>query len=313
LVVYSAHTLSWGTSMRAGLAILALSLLILSGCNTLRGAAQVATKLGEKPDRVHHPDEDAIKQGQEDVAAMDAKLRQMQANGHKPTDAELRAMAKQLVSGKPASGSGKSIPPPDDQEISVNLIYAGMAPGAAGNSLDFDFKALWGNYKEIAKEANMPVHVGHTESHLDLGTAHVKVVPKIVSGVRGKYELEITDRSGSLIGRFEIADTGKQVEITSRPSKYDATLLYFEPEKRLTGYTFYKPGTREAQLGVIFVGKGYSYVENSKRPDTSKGYIFPEVDMIVLPKAWCDGHDMKDTCNTVKRGEESASGGVCYS
>jgi hypothetical protein len=124
--------------------------------------------------------------------------------------------------------------------------------------------------------------------------------------------MELTDTSGSLIGRFNIVDTGSQVSISKRPSKYDAQLMYFNPERRLTGYTIYKAGTRKPEMGLIFVGKGWSYVEGKKHLDLSKGYAFPEVDMVVLPKAWMENNDMGETCNTLKSGT-ATGGGTCYS
>jgi hypothetical protein len=298
--------------MRTALAIAGL-LLLLSGCTTLREAGQVAVAL------MHPPTEAQVdaqtKQFGLKMDAANAKVAAMQAAGHQPTDAEMKALVSDMISGKqieaPVASDG---PPPPDQEISVNLTFAGMSsPSIKNKNLGFKFKALWGTYKVTSQDISMPARTGKGEARLDLGEAHLRVIPKIVSSTRGRYDIELTDNSGALIGRFNIAESGKQVDITQQPSKYDASLVYFHPERRLTGYSITKPGSRKPVLGVIFVGKGWSYVENAKKPDMSKGYLFPEVDMVVLPKGWMEEHDyeMKDTCNTLKRGE-IVYGATCY-
>jgi len=281
-----------------------LSVLVLASCNTLRQAGEVASKLSQPPSR---------EQLSQPSGSMRASAREMPGADYKSNNQKInemvdKAMAGQLKDATPANAT----PPPPDQEISVNLIYAGYKPAAKSKNLDFDFKALWGDYKYTDKPAVMQASIGKTDASLDLGIAHLHVVPRIVSNVRGHYQLTLTDRTGALIGSFEIADSGQQVDIQQSPTKYDTQLIYFHPERRLTGYAVYKAGTMKPEMGVIFVGKGWSFVENSKKPDMSKGYLFPEVDMVVLPKEWMENHDMSATCNTLKRGNEVA-GGVCYS
>jgi hypothetical protein len=296
--------------MRAALAIAILASLFFSGCTMLREATQVAVALSKPPTEAQI-DAQTHRLSQNSQAMVD-QLKQIQASGRKPTQAEMDRLTRDLLSNKQVDARAPSTPPPPDQEISVNLTYAGYDKAASGKNLNFDFKALWGTYKVTNKQISMAARAGKGEANLDLGDAHLRIIPKIVSSTRGNYDVVITDNSGALVGRFNIAETGKQVDITQSPSKYDSELMYFHPERRLTGYSFYKAGTRKPEFGVIFVGKGWSYVENAKKPDLSKGYLFPEVDMVVLPKAWLDDHEMKDTCNTLKRGEVVA-GGVCYS
>jgi hypothetical protein len=298
--------------MRIALAIAAVTLLILTGCNTLREAADVAARLTREPTEAELAADK--QQVAANIDAAEAQLKAIKDSGREPTQAEMRALAEKVVSGQPVAQQGKqpsNTPPPADQEISVNLTFAGLNNTTKGN-LDFDFKALWGSYKVTSKELSMPARAGSSEAKLDLGVAKLRVVPKIISSTHGRYDVEFTDKSGALIGRFNIAKSGKQVEITGQPSKYRAELAYFDDERRLTGYSIMKAGSREEQLGIIFVGKGWSFVENAKKPDLSKGYIFPEMDIVVLPKAWLDANEMKDTCKTLKRGEIVA-GGVCYS
>jgi hypothetical protein len=298
--------------VRILLASAAASLLILTGCNTLREAADVAARLTREPTAAQMAAQE--KSLTANVAAADEKLKAIKDAGREPTDAEMRALVDQIVAGKPVAATGKqplNTPPPADQEISVNLTFAGLNNTTKGN-LDFDFKALWGEYKVTSRELSMPARTGSSEAKLDLGVARLRVVPKIVSQTHGRYDVEFTDKSGALIGRFNIAKSGQQVNVTGEPTKYRADLAYYDAERRLTGYTIMKAGTREEQLGIIFVGKGWSFVENAKKPDLSKGYIFPEMDIVVLPKAWLDGNEMKDTCKTLKRGEVIL-GGVCYS
>jgi hypothetical protein len=220
------------------------------------------------------------------------------------------AVNQQLTTAKPAET--QAVPPPEDQEISVNLIYAGLSPGAEKKALDFDFKVLWGEYKNTSKQVSVPASAKVGKADLDLGVAKLHVVPKIVSATKGKYEVEVKDPSGGLIGRFDIAESGKMVELKQKPSKYDARMIYFDNEKRLTGYTIYKAGTRKQEMGLIFVGKGWEWVESHKKPDLSKGYIFPEVDLVVLPKAWMESNDMDRSCDTLKAGTVTG-GGMCYS
>lgn len=298
--------------MRAVLAIALIS-LTLTGCTMLREAGQVATALMRPPSQEQV--ENQAKELTANAEAMDAKLKSIKESGREPTDAEVKSMVNDLISGKKMEAPvTKGGPPPADQEISVNLTYAGLTRAGSNQNLGFKFKALWGTYKISSQEISMPARAGKSEAKLDLGDAHLRVIPKIVSSVRGHYDIELTDKSGALLGRFNIAESGKQVEISQNPSKYNADLVYFHPERRLTGYAITKPGSRKPVLGVIFVGKGWSYVENAKKPDMSKGYLFPEVDIVVLPQGWMEEHDyeMKDTCNTLKRGE-IVSGGVCYS
>ena len=95
----------------------------------------------------------------------------------------------------------------------------------------------------LLRTERMPARLGQSEARLDLGEARLRVIPKIVSDVRGRYDIELTDRSGALLGRFNIAESGKQVDITQRPSKYEANLVYYHPERRLTAYAIGKPGS----------------------------------------------------------------------
>lgn len=287
--------------MRAATAILAaMALVALSACNTLRQAGEVAARLGNA---------DLSATGGFTRAEEQAFLDKMQRTGQM-SQADIDELTKAMSGTAPASAkAGKDIPP--DQEISVNLVFAGVDRQSASKNLDFTVKALWGEYKDTAKEISMPASAGKGEASLNLDVARMRVVPKVVSATRGKYEVELTDPAGSLIGRFDIKDSGKQVEIVKPPNKYRTDLVYFHPERRLTGYAVYKAGTREAEMGLIFVGKGWAEVEKTKKLDLSKGYIFPEVDLVVLPKAWMQDNEMKETCNTLKRG--NVSGGVCYS
>ncbi len=282
-------------------------LCILAGCNTLSEALLVARKLSEPPEAgingAPFASRNALAPTRNDGDAIN------------PDDVEaaLRAMeGKSTDGGVVCPLPGKA---PPDQEISVNLVYAGLTPAARGKNLDFDFKAFWGTYKSSVKTVSMPASAKRGEAQLDLGVAKLKVVPKIVSDMRGHYNVTLTDQSGSLIGGFNIADSGKQVSLSAQPTKYDARLVYYHAENRLTGWEISRKGSATPELGLIFVGNGWSYVENAKRPDMSKGYLFPEVDMVVLPKAWMEDNEMKDSCNTLKRGTENVGGvgGVCYS
>jgi len=298
--------------MRAALAI-ATVLLIFSGCTMLREAGQVARAISRPPTRQELDTQHKTLSANADAAT--EKLKAIRAEGREPTEAETNEIVKDILSNKPIETAPvtKGTAPPPDQEISVNLTYAGYSPASkGGRNLDFDFKALWGTYKITKEQISMPARLGQSEARLDLGEARLRVIPKIVSDVRGRYDIELTDRSGALLGRFNIAESGKQVDITQRPSKYEANLVYYHPERRLTAYAIGKPGSLHPQLGVIFVGKGWSYVENAKKPDLSKGYLFPEVDMVVLPKAWLDNNVFAETCNTLKAGTQTA-GGICYS
>jgi hypothetical protein len=293
--------------MRAAFALAtALALLICSGCNTISEALLVARKLSEPP---------AATGGSGGPYANRNAKAPVRNDGAAINPDDVEAALKAMEGGNAARPQldKKFGKPPADQEISVNLIFAGATPAAKGKNLDFDFQAHWGTYKSDSRPVTMPSSQGSSEVKLDLGVAKAKIVPKIVSATRGNYDLTLTDKSGNLLGGFKIADSGQQVQISRQPSKYNARLLYFHDENRLTGYEIVNKSTGKPELGVIFVGKGWSYVEKSKKPDMSKGYIFPEVDMVVLPKAWLEDNEMKDTCNTLKRGDVMSGGGICYS
>jgi hypothetical protein len=297
--------------MRAATAILAAAVLLTClSCNTLRQAGEVAARLGNA-DPASLAGAGTI-QTPEQQAAFEKKAQEIAAKGGNASEADIEELTK-LAMGQAAAPAaakaGKDIPP--DQEISVNLVFAGLDKQSKAKNLDFNFKALWGEYRTESKPLSMPASAGKSEARLNLDVAKMRVVPKVVSATHGKYEVELTDPAGSLIGRFDIKDSGKQVEMLKSPTKYRTDLVYFHPERRLTGFAVYKAGTREAEMGLIFVGKGWAEVEKTKKLDLSKGYIFPEVDLVVLPKAWMQDNEMKETCNTLKRG--NVSGGVCYS
>jgi hypothetical protein len=206
-------------------------------------------------------------------------------------------------------------PPPADQEISVNLNFLGKEDGG---KLGFDFKAAWGDYKTTGDSLSIPASGGGRTS-MDLGIAKVTIEPKLTSKTKGKYTVDLKDPSGKLIGRYDINDSGKQVNLTSTSTPgYSQKLMYFDPERRLTGFKVMRgtetKGKRPEELfGVIFVGKGWTTSETFKGVDMSKGYVFPEVDVVVLPPAWVQNNDMSRTCHTLKLGTVVDGGPRCYS
>jgi hypothetical protein len=209
-----------------------------------------------------------------------------------------------------------SAPPPADQEISVNLNFAGKQESG---KLGFDFKALWGEYKTIEDTLTMPAS-GSAASSMDLGDLKVTIEPKVTGKTKGKYNITVKDQQGGLVGKYEILESGKPVTLTSGQTPgYTQQLMYFDPERRLTGFKVMKGKQAVGQAqpkdayGIIFVGKGWSTSENFKGVDTSKGYVFPEIDIVVLPTAWIENKDMARTCDTLKLGTDMGAQTRCYS
>jgi hypothetical protein len=205
-------------------------------------------------------------------------------------------------------------PPPADQEISVNLLFRGADESGGNNrQLQFDFYALWGEYKKIAEPVSMTVGTPEP-AKLDLGTAKLQIVPKVRGGDKGMYDVTLQDLGGSTIGRWTILESGKQVTMAKRGKGYDINLVSFDPEKRVTGYLVgtTRPGYGKVDpaYGVIFVGKGWSFVEEHTEQDTTKGMSFPEVDIVVLPKAWFDGRNYREALKDLKSGQ-AVGGGEC--
>jgi hypothetical protein len=241
--------------------------------------------------------------------------------GKKSTPAKpLSAKAKVKTAAKPAPK--QQAPPvpsvmpsaPADQEISINLICAGVAPGS--NKVDFDFRALWGEWKNTRQTMELASFQSGT-SKLDLEFAKLHVSPKFVSGTKGKYTVKVQSKNGGTMGQFDITDSGKPVKLVAASTPgYTQRLVFFDQERRLSAYRIQKTGGGRVSdaMGVLFVGQGWNSVELGKAKVQGGGPEFPKIDMVILPKEWMDTKDITQTMRTLKRGEVVNGGaGVCYS
>ena len=214
------------------------------------------------------------------------------AAGCNPMGAKQGAKSGTQATASAGGSADSEAPPPEDQEISVNLLFRGAdntENGKPSGNLNFDFVALWGEYKRIDKSLAMPPSSSQNVA-LDLAGAKLYVKPRVNKAPYGMYDVQMLDGSGKVAGKWSITESGKQVATSGSAQGYDCNLFLFEPEKRITAYLISKPrpgyAKGEPKWGVVFVGKGWSWVENATPPDLSKGYLFPEVDLIVLPAAY---------------------------
>jgi hypothetical protein len=220
---------------------------------------------------------------------------------------------QQVVKQPPAPAAPELQPdPPANQEVSVNLIYAGEAEDAG--KVGFDFRVLSGNWKSNKKTLEMASHAP-VSSKLDLGCVTAKVQPVFPGGRQCQYVVKIMDREGALMGDFRIVGTGKQVKLadTATPG-YSSTFVYFDPSRYITAYSLQQRKGKKLgpKVGVLFVGEGWEAVDAAKAHTVSGKFEFPKVDMVILPAEWMDENEINLTFRTLKRGTATAAG-VCYS
>lgn len=202
--------------------------------------------------------------------------------------------------------------PPPDQEVSVNLIYSGETDDAG--KVGFDFRVLWGEYKNSREELTMASR-SPGSAQFDLGFVETKVLPVFPGGQEGHYKVRMLDKSGSLMGEFDITGTGKQVKPSGAATPgYSQRMVFYDRTRYLTCYRLQeqKGSSLGKQIGVIFIGQGWEAVDASKSKVVEGKYDFPKVDMVVLPHEWMEYNDINLAQRGLKRGRESVAG-VCYS
>jgi len=202
--------------------------------------------------------------------------------------------------------------PADDRDVVVKMQFNGTKE----KQLRFYLQAYWldeyGNEASKSTNYNMQVN-GKGEGKLNLGIWRLKVMPKVLPGARGKYDIELQDPKGGRVATFAVSDSGKQAALTSTAKGYTDELAAYYAEARMTGYQFFKGGSRQPQFGIVLIGKGWNYVENYKKLDLSKGYAFPQFALVIVGPEWLKDHKLRrDMIDEIKVTGGYGSGGAYF-
>ena len=200
----------------------------------------------------------------------------------------------------------------------VKLQYTGYSDTPKGRELGFKLEGFWYDESPEARGATlsnsgdfrMPAK-GKGEGVLDFGYAKIKVRPSI-SGSSGRYEIELDDDLGKKLATYKVLNTGGQVPCISTATGYRSDQVCYYTEKRITGFQLRKSNQRSPLYGIAFVGKGWSFVEESKKTDTSRGYVFPNVALILVGPEWLSSNTVLWMCDEIKNGGGGSGGDRFY-
>jgi hypothetical protein len=189
---------------------------------------------------------------------------------------------------------------PLDEPAQVDLVYGGVDSSGAS----FTLRSSWGQWHQ-AEETYTASRSKAGGGQVDLQWGRIEVTPQFGAGRRGAYDVKLFTNGRGLVGRFSIVDSGKQAKLAqvSTPGLLQE-LVFYDPERRVTTYRVVTAGRnqRKEVCGIVFIGKGWSAVEETKTTNAEATFLFPETQILVLPEAWMDGNDIGDVMQTFKRG-----------
>ena len=235
--------------------------------------------------------------------------------------AAVHAMAKEPAAGNSPAASGDAadpIPtlPEPERDVVVKMKCTGYNNTAKGKTLGFFLEGFWliSPTSETSKSMSFTMpEGGKGQGDLDMGMWKLRVVPKLVSATRGRYYIELSDEQGKMVGGFTLTDSGKQAALAGTGKGYSSDLVCYYAESRMTGYQFAKSGSRKPQYGVVLIGKGWNFVENSKKKNTVMGYQFPEFALVVVGPEWLKSHQLRrDMIDEIKVTGGYGSGGARF-